>query len=258
MRRPGARGIHPNGAKISRLRRQSGLSQQGFAARFAVTTRTLQRAESGAPILPEMLNAIAAGLKVASAELVLDAPEAVHAPRVDPCNERVRLRRTASAREITAALSEARDVAFEYDVDPDEATAEHLAEAAEIVMRLTKPPEGRMDEPASVVRRLGRLNRLLAALAARGISFFVGTYWEPVVTVEDEAGPGRKLRYCRIERICRGLVCIGHARGRYRTKLVARTYADEQINRSIEELRRYGWVVEDLRDTAAQVPAIQL
>lgn len=238
------------------LRRQSGLSQHDFAARFAVTTRTLQRAESGAPILPEMLNAIAAGLKIASAELVLAVPDAVPAPFVESCSERVRLRRTASARELTAALDQVRDLAFEYDIDPDEAAAEDLAEATEIVEQLAKLPGGRINEPASVVRRLGRLNRLLAGLDGRGIGFFVGTYWEPAVTVEDEPGPGGKSQYCRIERVCRGLLRIGRAEGRYSTRLVARTYTDEQVDRSIEELRRYGWVVEDLRDTAASVPVL--
>lgn len=249
-----AKGVRPDGPRIRELRRQAGLSQRAFSERCAVTMRTLQRAESGVPILPEMLNAIASGLKVTAAALVLDSPEAGPAPRVEPHKEHVRLRRTASAREITEVLGQVREVAFEYDIDPDESTAEILAEATEIVEQLTKRTEPIRSDPANVVRRLGRLNRLLAQLDERGSAFFVGTYWEPTVTIEDEPGPRGKPQYCRIERICRGLLRISRAKGRYQTRLVAHTYTDEQLDRSADELRRYGWVVEDLRGYAAPTP----
>jgi transcriptional regulator with XRE-family HTH domain len=257
IRKSGTKGISPDGPKIRQLRRHAGLSQQEFAARFAVTMRTLQRAESGEPILPEMLNAIAAGLKVSSAELVPGLSRmATSDLRIEPRSERVRLRRTLSARELTAALEHVKELEFEYDVDPDEETAEDLAEATEIVERLAKAAGSSSSQPANFIRRLGRLNGLLARLDECGIAFFVGAYWEPAVTVEDEAGSGGKTQYCRVESVCRGLLRIGRAQGRYQSKLVERTYTDEEISRSVEELQRYGWEVEDLRDSAIQLRAI--
>lgn len=143
----------------------------------------------------------------------------------------------------------------EYDVDPDEATADDLAEATELIERLVKPREGRTPEPASLIRRLDRLNRLLAGLDERGIGFFVGPYWEPAVTLEDEPSPAKEPHYCRVEPVCRGLLRTGHARGRYRGRFITLNDTDERIDRSVEELRRYGWVVEDLRSTALPVAA---
>lgn len=253
IRRLGAKGVSPDGPKIRRLRLRAGLSQQEFATRFAVTTRTLQRAESGEAILPEMLNAIAAGLKVASAELALDPSRtAATRPQVESRKEQVRLRRTVSARELTAALARVKELAFEYDVDPDEETAEDLAEATEIVETLAGNPGSRDSAPATFIRKLGRLNALLGRLDERGIAFFVGAYWEPAVTVEDNPGPGGKTQYCRVESVCRGLLRIGRAKGRYRSKLVERTYTDDEINRSVEELQRHGWEVEDVRKSTLQ------
>lgn len=240
--------MRTNGAKIKALRKRTGFSQRDFAARFAITARTLQRAESGERILPEMLNSIAAGLMVASSELGFEPlsktagaiPVALH-------KEQVRLPRAATARQIITVLAPIQQLTTEYDIDPDEETAEEVAAAIETMEQLTGKPDTKALEPSTHVRRLGRLNSLLSRLEERGVRFFVGSYWEPTVIIEDESAPDRTAQYCRVETICRGIMLIGQADARYLTRPVIREYTNEKIDASIEELRNSGWEVEDRR-----------
>ncbi|MCK4867479.1 MAG: helix-turn-helix transcriptional regulator, partial [Alphaproteobacteria bacterium] len=135
--RDSLRGVCPNGPRIKELRKRAGFSQRDFAARFAITARTLQRAESGERVLPEMLNSIAAGLKVASSELDIESMESsTGSTWFEPHYEQVRLPRTATARQIAAVLAQVQQLTFEYDIDPDEKTAEDVAAAMEIMERL--------------------------------------------------------------------------------------------------------------------------
>lgn len=240
--------MRANGAKIRALRKQAGFSQRDFAARFAITARTLQRAESGERILPEMLNSIATGLKVASSELYFEPlntpPGAIP---VESHKEQVRLPRAATARQIVAVLAPIQQLTTEYDIDPDEETAEEVAAAIETMEQLTGKPDTKALEPSTYVRRLGRLNSLLSRLEERGVRFFVGSYWEPTVIIEDEPASGRTTQYCRFETICRGIMLIGQADVRYLTRPIIREYTNEKIDASIEELRNSGWEVEDRR-----------
>lgn len=239
--------MRPNGPKIRALRKRAGFSQRDFAARFAITARTLQRAESGERILPEMLNSIAAGLKLASSELILEPLIKTGPTPIEPHTEQVRLPRTATARQLVAALAPVQQLAFEYDIDPNEEIAEEVAAATEIIEKISGEQGTETLEPSTYVRQLGRLNSLLGRLEERGVRFFVGSYWEPTVTIEDELTPGRTARYCRIETICRGIMLIAEANLRYLTKHIIRKYTDEQIDASIEELKSGGWEVEDRR-----------
>lgn len=246
--RESSRGVSANGPKVRALRKRAGFSQRDFAARFAITARTLQRAESGERILPEILNSIAAGLKVASSELKFEPLSTTTGSiPVEPRREQVRLPRTASARQIVAALSPIQQLTLEYDIDPDEETAEEVATAIEIIEQLTEKSDSRALEPSTYVRHLGRLNSLLGRIEERGVRFFIGGYWEPTVMFEDEPAPDRKTHYCRVETVCRGIMLIGRADTRYLTRSIIREYTDEQINASIEELKSSGWEIEDRR-----------
>lgn len=242
------RGVRPNGPRIKELRKRAGFSQRDFAARFAITARTLQRAESGERVLPEMLNSIAAGLKVASSELDLEPMESsTGSTRFEPHYEQVRLPRTATARQITAVLAQVQQLTFEYDIDPDEETAEDVAAAMEIMERLVGKSGANELEPSAHVRLLGRLNSLLGRLEQQNIRVFTGSYWEPTVTIEDEPTLDRPTQYCRVETVCRGIMLIGQVDARYLTRRVIREYTDEKIDASIDELRNSGWEVDDRR-----------
>jgi len=240
--------VRTNGAKIKALRKRAGFSQRDFAARFAINARTLQRAESGERILPEMLNSIAAGLKVASSELNLEPLSmTTGAIPVESHKEQVRLPRNATARQIVAALAPIQQLTLEYDIDPDEETAEEVAAAIETMEQLTGKPDTKALEPSTYVRQLGRLNSLLGRLEERGVRFFIGSYWEPTVMIEDEPVPDRTTQFCRVETICRGIMLIGQADVRYLTRPIISEYTNEKIDASIEELKNSGWEVDDRR-----------
>ena len=240
--------MRTDGAKIKALRKRAGFSQSDFAARFAITARTLQRAESGERILPGMLNSIAAGLKVSSPELIFEPlSKTTGAIPAEPHKEQVRLPRTATARQVVAVLEPVQQLTLEYDIDPDEETAEEVAAAIETIEQLTGKPDIKALEPSTHVRRLGRLNSLLSRLEERRVRFFAGSYWEPTVIIEDEPAPDRTAHYCRVETICRGILLIGHADVRYLTRPVIHEYTNEKIDASVEELRNSGWEVEDRR-----------
>lgn len=245
------RGIRPNGPKIRALRKGLGLSQRDFSNRHAVTTRTLQRAENSEVILPELLNSIATGLQVAMADIVQQqrGNEAVSTP-MEPDRQQVRLLRTESAREIIAALETVTRLAYIYDINPDEETAEELVTALEIIEQLSGAPDGAELKPTTYVRQLGRLNILLNGLETKKIRFYVGSYWEPDVVIEEVSAPENATQICRVELICQGIMLIGAADLRYVTRPIVRKYSGEQIDASIEELRSFGWHVEDKRPSS--------
>jgi transcriptional regulator with XRE-family HTH domain len=243
------RGVRPDGPKIRTLRKRAGFTQRDFADRFSITARTLQRAEGGERILPEMLNSIAAGLKVASSELSLESGHGIQGTASsEPTRELVRLPRATTARQVVAALAPVQHLAFDYDIDPDEKTAEEVAAAIEIIERLSGEPESRSSEPSVYVRQLGQLNKLLGRLEEKGVRFFIGGYWEPTVIMEDESAPDRPTQYCRVETISRGIILIAQANVRYLTRSINRKYTDAQFEANLEELRSFGWEVEDRRN----------
>lgn len=247
--RNSARGIRPNGLKIRKLRKRLGMSQRDFAARYAVTARTLQRAESGERILPELLSNIAAGLRVRAADLALLPATASENPLYPPpSKEQIRLQRTLSAREIVMALEDAQDLEFLYDIDPDEQTADELAAAIETIELLAGATGGDGTEAAAYIRQLGRLNSTLNLLEKNNIRFYIGRYWESDVVIEEvEHDTDDSTHYCRVELVCKALIFIAEADLRYVTRPISRKYTDEQIDISIEELRGFGWHVEDKR-----------
>ena len=248
--RESPKGVRPNGSKIRTLRKQAGFTQRDLAARSAITARTLQRAENGEPILPEILNSIAAALKVASAELGLKALTITAGTKPAEKNkELVRLPRTVTAQQIVSALAQVQQLVFEYDIDPDDKTAQEVAAVVEIVEQLTGKPDSSTSEPSMYVRQLGNLNSMLSRLEEWGIRFFVGSYWEPTVMIEDEdeSAPNQSSQYCRIEMISRGIMLISQANVRYLTRSVILKYTDEQFDANIEELKSFGWEVEDRR-----------
>lgn len=247
--RNSARGIRPNGLKIRKLRKRLGMSQRDFAARYAVTARTLQRAESGERILPELLSSIAAGLRVTAADLTLLPAGASENPLYPPqSKEQIRLQRTSSAREIVTALEDAQGFEFLYDIDPDEQTADELAAAIETLELLAGTTGGGGTEAAAYIRQLGRLNSTLNLLEKNNIRFYIGSYWEPDVVIEEvEPDSDNSSHYCRVELVCNALIFIAETDLRYITRPITRKYTDEQIDTSIQELRGFGWHVEDKR-----------
>jgi len=242
------KGVRSDGPKIRTLRKRAGFTQRDFADRFSITARTLQRAEGGERILPEMLNSIAAGLKVASSELSLESEHGIQGTASsEPTRELVRLPRATTARQVVAALAPIQHLTFDYDIDPDEITADDVAAAIEIIQQLSGQPETSATEPSTYVRRLGQLNKLLARLEEMGIRFFIGCYWEPTVIIEDESAQNRTVQYCRVETVCRGNILIAQTNARYLTKPVSRKYTDEQFEANLEELKSFGWEIEDRR-----------
>ena len=190
------KGVLPDGAKIRKLRRQAGKTQKGLINNTVVMLRTLQRAEQGKPILPDMLGAIAASLGVTSNELRKGAS-------TDDSKSRpiVRLRRMAppSASNFIKHVRDGVDrMDIEFDLDPDQSTAELLAEAAELLEEFranwhwefwwaaTSKSEGLQENkftPAQEIRKIGRLNTLLQSLADSGIFPYLGTSIEWILDI---------------------------------------------------------------------------
>ncbi len=250
--RHSARGVRPNGPKIRKLRKRLGMSQRDFAARYAVTARTLQRAESGERILPELLSCIATGLRVTAAELtLLPATLSENPSRPQFSREQLRLPRTASARQVVTALEDAQDLEFLYEIDLDERTAEELAAAIEIIELLAGATGNDRIEAAAYIRQLGRLNSTLNLLENNNIRLYIGRYWEPDVVIEEvDPGTADPTHYCRVELVCKALIVMAEADLHHVTKPISRKYTDEQIDISIEELRSLGWHVEDKRPSS--------
>jgi transcriptional regulator with XRE-family HTH domain len=179
------KGVKANGSKIKELRRRRGLSQKALGREANVTERTLQRAEKGEIVMPEMLTAIATGLKTDVEELLaVGVSRSETTLPDDPHNLLVRLIRTKSANELANRIMWGEKPRISWDVDPDAPTAEKIATVIELIEGLALLRSVR--STADHMRDLGRLNSLLADLDKNGIGVFMGSYQEFTVKKEEE------------------------------------------------------------------------
>ena len=116
------KGVTPDGAKIREFRKRKGLSQKSLVYKANVTSRTLQRAEKGERVMPEVLNTIAHALDVKPLDIMVEATEGLTRTADDPRHGVVRLKRVESARQVNKMIMQ-EDIDFDFDVDADESTA---------------------------------------------------------------------------------------------------------------------------------------
>ncbi len=177
-----AKGVLPNGPKIKKLRKAAGFSQKNFVNQAHLSDRTLQRAEKGEPVMPEVLTEIAGVLRVKLSEIMLDDPGSTGIALDDPHYEFVRLQRMISATEFTERARYGNIVDFQFHADPDEELADKIAEAVEIIeaLRESRDRVG-STEPGNLsnadrIREIGRLNTIMKALAESCVYFFIGGF----------------------------------------------------------------------------------
>jgi transcriptional regulator with XRE-family HTH domain len=233
------KGVRANGSKIKELRRKRALSQKALGREANVTERTLQRAEKGEVVMPEVLTAIATALKINVDGIIAEGVTRTEtALPDDPHDVLVRLKRTSSASELSRTLILASDQVIDWEVDPDAATADKIAALIEIAQRWSADNADNYDDPADHMRDLGRANSLLADLNDAGIGLFVGSYQVFSVVTQ------RELKKVQLKSDTTKLIMFSNERGSQMTVRRRISSTEDEARQELEALVEQGYEVE--------------
>jgi transcriptional regulator with XRE-family HTH domain len=170
-----SKSIPVDGEKIRDLRKEKFVTQQRFADKCGVSEKTIQRAEKGGSIDPDVVNEMAKALKVNIEDIVSEADgTGVSLEQAPPHYEYLRLKQPDSVKELfTAAKSDILE--FEFDVDLDQNTANEIASFIEPIEEMNNRSVNVGNPPASEqLRIIGRLSEGLQTLTEKGICIFIG------------------------------------------------------------------------------------
>jgi transcriptional regulator with XRE-family HTH domain len=168
-----------DGEKLRKLRTAKGWSQEKLATMSSVDRRTIQRAESGAPVALETLAFIAEAIEVPPTTLRAAQLE-IFEPKERKWNDIV-LPPAKSGRRIIEALMASFEAQISFEVEPVIENVKPLAELGTI-FETFKPdpwltPMQRVQWGYStLLKEQANLNSLLETLAGMGIAVFLATY----------------------------------------------------------------------------------
>ena len=263
MNQATGKGVYPDGEKIKELRKREGYSQKNLASKINITVRTLQRAEKGDRVMPEVVSTIASFLRVPPANLqkqghARDGQETQPGPLDDPHHEIVRLQRMMSATKLAERARYGNILDFQFHADPDEELADKIAEAVEIIEALRESRDrvrstgsGNLSN-ANRIREIGRLNTIMKALAESCVYFFIGGFWRrrfyrtqmDIQLSSDESVYGDAY-VAEVESYT--VFRITHDDAQHIVEKVHVGPTDEEIDKMIAEKEEEGWHVEDNR-----------
>jgi transcriptional regulator with XRE-family HTH domain len=170
------------------LRKEKGLKQENLAKDAQVSVRLLRDIErKNHPVPTTTITAIAAELKVTSADITLSTTDA-SPTKARPLMDRslLKLRAVRSATEIDSLARSAEEYEWLLRIDPSTATAADMQAVMTTVHRLTlkydsvSPLSLYADEfdgqPFGEIPRLARLQDLLTRLSTNGVNVIAGAY----------------------------------------------------------------------------------
>jgi transcriptional regulator with XRE-family HTH domain len=189
MTKSSKKGCPADGEKIKELRNRLGKTQRQLIESIGVTLRTLARAENSENISPSNLQAIAGALGMPVEEIRRDADEVGDPHRI---NLRLnRLEPLKASKLIKMLQDDVSEIHVEFEIDPDEAMGEQIAETIELCEWFRSyhekaswawqkdsddpDPTGELSASARI-RKIGRLNSLLQKLTEGDVRLFTGTY----------------------------------------------------------------------------------
>lgn len=168
-----------DGEKVKQLRLAKGLSQERLALLCNVNKRTVQRAETGAPVALETAAFIAEALNVPA--LSLRALQQIQTNPAQRVTGEVILVPVNSGRRIVDAIRLSFETKLTFEVEPRTDNVNLLGRIAELLEPMVpniwaEPQNEYSSTYAEVIRRQADVNEILPALAAIGINVFVGAY----------------------------------------------------------------------------------
>jgi len=171
-----------DGEKLKKLRDSKFGTQQRLANKCNVSIKTIQRAEKGESIAPDVANEIAKALNVDTQEILSAADGSEKIVEQAPANyEFLRLKQLTTAKSLFDA-AKSQLLEFEFELDLDESTATELAEFIQPIEELNNKnndPE-KTTTVSEQLRVIGKVNDGLKALENKNICGFIGftTYRE--------------------------------------------------------------------------------
>jgi transcriptional regulator with XRE-family HTH domain len=183
-----------------------GKPQKALVKEGGITERTLQRAESGLPVSPACLNAIATRLGVPLEEIA--AKQAIKSSETVAAED-ITLSQVGGRRLIEWLQSSPYSVSYSFRVDPDAETAEHIANAIEFCgqhwlqdskAEWLQDDKAEQLKPAERIRVIGALNEKIALLARHRVGIFaIQLYsWQLEMRQQKEQGAEISIAMPRI------------------------------------------------------------
>jgi transcriptional regulator with XRE-family HTH domain len=174
----------PNGRRIMELRKEKGLKQETLAKDAKVSERLLRDIErKNHPVPTTTITAIAAELKVTSADITLSSPDASPSSNATPL---LKLRAVRSATDLSALAERADEYRWRLWTDPNAVTALYMQTVMMTVHRLTQKfgqlPMNSVcwdefdGQLFGEIPRLAQLQDLLTKLGTNGVNVIAGTH----------------------------------------------------------------------------------
>lgn len=176
--------------KLKAARDQHAMTQEVLAARAKVDVRTVQRAESGAPLRQETIADLAAVLGIPLNGLIAPGNSETTATAVKAFfGPGLVLKRSVTGREVIELLETTALGKLECDADPTEAVMDTLRIAIRLIEGMLPQPwneegqAGPLTFPSLVDRleAIAKVTATLTQLESQGLALFCGSSWERAV-----------------------------------------------------------------------------
>lgn len=170
-----------DGAKIQQIRMGKGLSQMALAGASGYDRRTIQRAEAGDAVRPNVAASLAQALDVSVDEIKsrqLDMLEGLH-PK--PGEGEVVLLPCRSGRRLVETLRANTFAKLEHTVEPRSDNIQPLRRFAELFEKVRTDPWLRHGERPNyseheILDLMSEANEILDQMAEKGFTLYLGTY----------------------------------------------------------------------------------
>ncbi|EJC77952.1 putative transcriptional regulator [Rhizobium leguminosarum bv. trifolii WSM2012] len=168
-----------DGEKVRQLRLAKGISQERLALLCNVNKRTVQRAETGAPVALETAAFIAEALSVPA--LSLRALQQIQTNPEQGAAGEVILVPVNSGRRIVDVIRLSFETKLTFEVEPTRDNVNLLGKIAELLEPMVPniwadPHDEYIPTYAEVIQKQADVNEILPMLAAIGINVFLGAY----------------------------------------------------------------------------------
>jgi transcriptional regulator with XRE-family HTH domain len=171
--------IRCDGAKLTKLRAQMGMTQEKLAAMSNANVRTIQRAERGGHLQIETAASLAAALKVTVQELSVPEATAASPEAEESESNAVVLRPITSGKALIETVYDSFSGKLYCEVEPTAENVDALTSMIDEIEGLIPDPWAHPEPGLSLSDRLRRavtITSKLALLEGMGVAVFAGTY----------------------------------------------------------------------------------